>query len=118
MGRSPGVIRRRVVLWMRRSSDGVEEVSDVARDARLVFQHSLFRKLYGIPLPPAPERMLARCDDITVGFQQLEPYEFVWPTRGTQVRRAALASGASYEIRVTSKGGSACRISSLAHQAR
>ena len=75
----------------KRSSNGVEEVSDLAGDARFVFQHSLFRELYGIPLPPASERMVARCDDIAVSFQHMEPCEFVSQTRGTQARRAAVA---------------------------
>jgi hypothetical protein len=75
----------------RRSSSGVEEVSDFARDARFVFQRSLFRELYGIPLLPASERAVARCDDIVVGFQHLERCEFLSPTRGTQVRSAVVA---------------------------
>ena len=34
----------------KRSSNGVEEVSDLAGDARFVFQHSPFRELYGTSL--------------------------------------------------------------------
>jgi hypothetical protein len=55
----------------RRSSSGVKDVSDLARDACFVFQRSLFRKLYGIPLLPASERAVVRCDDITDGFHRL-----------------------------------------------
>jgi hypothetical protein len=76
----------------RRSSNGVEDVSDLARDACLVFQRSVFRKLYGVPLPPASERaVVARFDNITVGVQHLEPCKFVSPTRGEKARRAAAA---------------------------
>ena len=72
MGRSQGVTRRRVMRPTRRNSNGVEGGPDLARDARFVFQRSIFRKLYGVPLPPASERaVVARCDDITDGFQRL-----------------------------------------------
>ena len=73
MGPSREVIRRPVMQPTSRSFNGVEEVCDLARDARFAFQHSLVRKLYGVPLPPASEPMVARCDDITVGVQHLEP---------------------------------------------
>jgi hypothetical protein len=92
MGRSRAVIRRLVMRPTRRNSNGVEGGSDLARDARFVFQRSIFRKLYGVPLPPASERaVVARCDDITDGFQRLGPCEFISPTRGTQARRAVVA---------------------------
>jgi hypothetical protein len=89
MGRSRGVTRRRVMRPTRRNFNGVEGGPDPARAARFVFQHSPLWKLYGVPLPPASEQMVARCDDITGGFQYLEPCEFVSPTHDTQARRAA-----------------------------
>ena len=76
----------------RRNFNGVEGGPDLARDARFVFQRSIFRKLYGVPLPPASERaVVARRDDITDGFQRLGTCEYISPTRGTKARRAAVS---------------------------
>ena len=77
MDRSRGATRRPEAQRMRRSSNGIEDVSVFALDARYVFQHSLLWELHGVALPPASERMVARCDDITGGFQRLEFCEFV-----------------------------------------
>ena len=70
MGRSRGVIRRQVMRPTRRSSNGVEDFSDLARCACFVFQHSLVRELYGVSLLPAPDCVVAHRDDINGGFQR------------------------------------------------
>ena len=69
MGRSPEATRMTEADRTQWSFDGVEDVSGSARDAGYVFRDSLFRELYGIALPPAPEFMVARCDDVAGGFQ-------------------------------------------------
>jgi hypothetical protein len=71
MLRRPGVIRKPAMRPTKRSFNGVEEVSGLTRDACFVFQHSLLRKLYGVPLLSTSERLVARCDGITVDFQRL-----------------------------------------------
>jgi hypothetical protein len=91
MHRRRGVIRKLVMQPTKWSSNGVKEISCLARDASFVFQHSLVRKFYGFPLPSASEPVVAYCDDIDDGFQHLGRREFVSPTHGMQTRRATVA---------------------------
>lgn len=77
MGRSPEVTRRPEAQQIRRSSNGIEEISNVAVDARYVFQRSTFRELHCIALPSASKPLVARCDDIDGGFQRQGFREFL-----------------------------------------